>query len=107
MKTFSTQEAVRQLRKLFDAKALLSLADSELHPLAQDDLEARAALCAVQIDAMNHAEDGFELLKKVLQNLAGTEMWPKALEIAYAPNEFDGYQRVAEYYRRIEAIQQL
>jgi translation initiation factor 2 alpha subunit (eIF-2alpha) len=104
MKTFSTYEAARQLHKLFDAKALLNTVDQQIHPTLDEDLEARAAQCDVEVDAMNHAEDGIAFLNKVLQKVAGTDVWPQAMEIAYAPNDIGGYQRVAEYYLRAEKI---
>jgi hypothetical protein len=116
MKTFTSAEAAqrlhshyhtqaaRQLCKLYDTKALLGEVEAELHPVSEDDLAARAALADIQIDAMDSAEEASTFLNTLVQQLLGTEIWSKAMEIAYAPIEQEGYLRVAEYYRRAQAI---
>lgn len=107
MKTFTNKDAARTLHKLYDTKALFAHVVGMLHPVQEDDLEARAQLFDEEAAAMTMAEEAVQFLDKVLQSLAGTEAWPKALAIAYAPNNLGGYKRVAEYYRRAELIQTL
>lgn len=105
MKTFTNMDAARQLHKLYSTKALSAHVGLMLHPIAEDDFEARALQLDDEVEAMDVAEDALGFLDKIVHNLAGTQVWSKAMEIAYAPIEFGGYQRVAEYYRRAEQIQ--
>jgi hypothetical protein len=97
-------EAARQLTALYDTKALLGEVEATLHPVTEDDLEARAALADIEVDAMDSAAEASEFLNTLVQQLLGTDVWGKAMEIAYAPIEQEGYLRVAEYYRRAQAI---
>lgn len=107
MKTFTNKDAARTLFKLYDTKALLARVDLLAHPIEKTDLESKAKSFDEEAAAMVLAEEGLEFLNKVLQSLLGTDVWPKAMEIAYAPNDLAGYKRVAEYYRRAELIQAL
>jgi hypothetical protein len=88
------------MRRLYDSKAVFSHVLKQLTPVVQDPTLDDELITSMERDAI-------EFLDKVLHSVAGSTVWCKAIEIAYTPNTLVGYKRVAEYYRRAEAIQAL
>jgi hypothetical protein len=94
----------RAMAELFSVKAHLFDIEEMAHPIAPDDLPARLKKAEREVTAMDLAEQVLMYMNHLVDQHMGTEKFPKAMVIAYAPNNLDGLKRVAEYYRRCDLI---
>jgi hypothetical protein len=101
------QTNTRDLVQFYSSKAWLMELEQMVQPIAPDDLEARAKLCDLEVEAMDLAAQAIGYLNHLVNTLAGTERFSKALDIAFSPTDLGGLKRVAEYYRRAEFIESL
>jgi hypothetical protein len=100
------QTEAQLLRTIHEAKAVLHDLQDQYHP-RPPRAEDRLLRAEETIEAMDAASALLAQVEQELDKLTGTDKWPQALEIAFKPCDLDGYRRVAEYYRRLDAIRAL
>jgi truncated hemoglobin YjbI len=95
------------IRTIHQAKATLHEVEDRFNRVSPERPEAWLQRMDETVEAMNVAETLVAQIAQELDRLTGSPKWAQAMEIAYAPNDLDGYPRVAEYYRRLDLIQAL
>lgn len=102
--------STHELSMFFSTKALLLDVEQLATPIQEDDLPARAQLADQEVEAMDRAEEAIKYLNDKVQQHAGTALFARAVDIAFAQMDevnAGGLRRVAEYYRRAAIIETL